>query len=100
MAGFDLTSITLIGTNTPEKHAGYALDVILHISGYRGPLLGGLLSHWIGLRMSVVQHLYWPEQCVYEWWDGPSFIDTRRDSHDMARVSFQRAIQQAQSIRS
>ncbi|MDN8588584.1 hypothetical protein Q0V21_07365 [Paenibacillus sp. 11B] len=100
MAGFDLTSITLIRNNTPEKHAGYALGVIFTSPATGGHFWGGLLSHWIGLRMSVVQYLYWPAQGVYEWWNGPSFIYTRRDSHDMARVSFQRAIQWTLSIRS
>ncbi|WP_145323780.1 MFS transporter [Paenibacillus xylanexedens] len=53
MAGFHPASITLIGTNTPEKHVGYALGVISTASaagGILGPLAGGVLSHWIGLR--------------------------------------------------
>ncbi|WP_338588238.1 MULTISPECIES: MFS transporter [Paenibacillus] len=53
MAGFHPASITLIGTNTPEKQVGYALGVISTASaagGILGPLAGGVLSHWIGLR--------------------------------------------------
>jgi DHA1 family multidrug resistance protein-like MFS transporter len=53
MAGFSPASIALVGTNTPEKHVGYALGVIstsTAAGGILGPLAGGLLSHWIGLR--------------------------------------------------
>jgi MFS family permease len=53
MAGFNPASITLVGTNTPEKHVGYALGVIstsTAAGGILGPLVGGVLSHWIGLR--------------------------------------------------
>ncbi|MCF7756706.1 MFS transporter [Paenibacillus xylanexedens] len=53
MAGFHPASITLIGTNTPEKQVGYALGVISTASaagGILGPLAGGVLSHWVGLR--------------------------------------------------
>ncbi|MFF2089269.1 MFS transporter [Paenibacillus sp. NPDC058174] len=53
MAGFTPASIALVGTNTPEKHVGYALGVIstsTAAGGILGPLMGGLLSQWIGLR--------------------------------------------------
>jgi MFS family permease len=53
MAGFNPASITLVGTNTPEKHVGYALGVIstsTAAGGILGPLGGGVLSQWIGLR--------------------------------------------------
>ncbi|RTE10144.1 MFS transporter [Paenibacillus whitsoniae] len=53
MAGFSPASIALVGTNTPEKHVGYALGVISTSSaagGIIGPLVGGALSHWLGLR--------------------------------------------------
>ncbi|MFC9709237.1 MFS transporter [Paenibacillus sp. NPDC056933] len=53
MAGFNPASITLVGTNTPEKHVGYALGVIstsTAAGGIFGPLVGGVISHWIGLR--------------------------------------------------
>jgi DHA1 family multidrug resistance protein-like MFS transporter len=57
MAGFNPASIALVGTNTPEKHVGYALGVISTATaagGIVGPLAGGLLSHWIGLRECFV----------------------------------------------
>ncbi|QHT64141.1 multidrug efflux MFS transporter [Paenibacillus lycopersici] len=53
MAGFGPTSMALVGTNTPEKHVGYALGVIstsTAAGGIIGPLAGGILSHWAGLR--------------------------------------------------
>ncbi|MDQ0901219.1 MFS transporter [Paenibacillus sp. V4I7] len=57
MAGFSPASIALVGTNTPEKHVGYALGVISTSSaagGILGPLAGGMLSHWMGLRACFV----------------------------------------------
>ncbi|MDF2650434.1 MAG: transporter, partial [Paenibacillus sp.] len=57
MAGFSPASIALVGTNTPEKHVGYALGVISTSSaagGILGPLAGGVLSHWMGLRACFV----------------------------------------------
>ncbi|MEW9702002.1 MFS transporter [Paenibacillus sp. SI8] len=53
MAGFSPASIALVGTNTPEKHVGYALGVISTATaagGILGPLAGGVMSHWMGLR--------------------------------------------------
>lgn len=53
MAGFNPAAVTLVGTNTPEKHVGYALGVIstsTAAGGILGPLAGGLLSQWVGLR--------------------------------------------------
>ncbi|MED4600873.1 MFS transporter [Paenibacillus validus] len=53
MAGFSPASIALVGTNTPEKHVGYALGVISTATaagGILGPLAGGMLIHWVGLR--------------------------------------------------
>jgi len=53
MAGFSPASMALVGTNTPEKHVGYALGVISTATaagGILGPLAGGLISHWAGLR--------------------------------------------------
>ena len=53
MAGFSPASVALVGTNTPEKHVGYALGVISTATaagGILGPLAGGLLTHWVGLR--------------------------------------------------
>lgn len=57
MAGFSPASIALVGTNTPEKHVGYALGVIstsAAAGGILGPLAGGVLSHWMGLRECFV----------------------------------------------
>ncbi|MCY9656562.1 MFS transporter [Paenibacillus chondroitinus] len=57
MAGFSPASIALVGTNTPEKHVGYALGVISTATaagGILGPLAGGVLSHWLGLRACFV----------------------------------------------
>ncbi|MFD0670004.1 MFS transporter [Cohnella sp. GCM10027633] len=53
MAGFSPAAYTLLGTNTPEKHVGYALGVISTsgaAGGILGPLFGGALSQWVGLR--------------------------------------------------
>ncbi|MEK8131533.1 MFS transporter [Paenibacillus filicis] len=53
MAGFSPASVALVGTNTPEKHVGYALGVISTATAagsILGPLAGGVVSHWIGLR--------------------------------------------------
>ncbi|TXK77504.1 MFS transporter [Paenibacillus sp. N3.4] len=53
MAGFSPASIALVGSNTPEKHVGYALGVIstsTAAGGILGPLVGGVLSHYMGLR--------------------------------------------------
>ncbi|WP_128103163.1 MFS transporter [Paenibacillus sp. DCT19] len=53
MAGFNPASLTLVGTNTPEKHVGYALGVISTATAagsILGPLAGGILSQWVGLR--------------------------------------------------
>jgi Arabinose efflux permease len=53
MAGFSPASVTLVGTNTPDKHVGYALGVIstsTAAGGIIGPLAGGILSQWVGLR--------------------------------------------------
>ncbi|BFT70835.1 MFS transporter [Paenibacillus sp. P36] len=57
MAGFSPASIALVGTNTPEKHVGYALGVIstsTAAGGILGPLAGGVLSHWLGLRACFI----------------------------------------------
>lgn len=53
MAGFYPASMTLVGTNTPEKHVGYALGIMstsTAAGSIIGPLAGGLVSQWIGLR--------------------------------------------------
>ncbi|SFB50065.1 Predicted arabinose efflux permease, MFS family [Cohnella sp. OV330] len=53
MAGFSPAALTLVGSRTPEKHVGYALGVIstsTAAGGILGPLAGGALAHWVGLR--------------------------------------------------
>ncbi|WP_433946696.1 MFS transporter [Paenibacillus sp. SN-8-1] len=53
MAGFSPASVALVGTNTPDKYVGYALGVIstsTAAGGIIGPLAGGVLSQWVGLR--------------------------------------------------
>ncbi|MNN58648.1 drug efflux system protein MdtG [compost metagenome] len=53
MAGFSPASVALVGTNTPDKHVGYALGVIstsTAAGGIIGPLAGGVLSQSVGLR--------------------------------------------------
>ncbi|MCZ8511560.1 MFS transporter [Paenibacillus filicis] len=53
LAGYIPSAIALIATNTPEKHVGYALGIIstsTAASSIVGPLIGGVVSHWIGPR--------------------------------------------------
>jgi DHA1 family multidrug resistance protein-like MFS transporter len=53
LAGFVPASIALIATNTPEKEVGYALGVMSTATAAGsviGPLVGGLVSHWVGNR--------------------------------------------------
>ncbi|TXK78407.1 MFS transporter [Paenibacillus sp. N3.4] len=53
MAGFIPAAIALVGTNTPDKQVGYALGVMSTATaagGILGPLVGGVLSHWVGTR--------------------------------------------------
>lgn len=53
MAGFYPASMTLVGTNTPEKHVGYALGVMstsTAAGSIIGPLAGGLVAQSVGLR--------------------------------------------------
>jgi DHA1 family multidrug resistance protein-like MFS transporter len=57
LAGFVPASIALIATNTPEKEVGYALSVMSTASaagGVIGPLVGGVVSHWVGNRESFL----------------------------------------------
>ncbi|NQX69472.1 MFS transporter [Paenibacillus alba] len=57
MAGFIPAAIALFGTNTPDKQVGYALSVMSTATatgGILGPLVGGLLSHWVGTRECFV----------------------------------------------
>ncbi|TVY09706.1 MFS transporter [Paenibacillus cremeus] len=53
LAGYIPSAITLVATQTPEKHTGYALGIIstaTAASSILGPLAGGVISHWIGTR--------------------------------------------------
>ncbi|CAI6082677.1 MFS transporter [Cohnella sp. JJ-181] len=53
MAGFGPAALTMVGSRTPERHAGYALGVIstsTAAGGILGPLAGGVLAHAVGLR--------------------------------------------------
>ncbi|UKS25365.1 MFS transporter [Paenibacillus sp. HWE-109] len=57
MAGFIPAAIALVGTNTPDKQVGYALGVMSTATatgGILGPLVGGVLSHWVGTRECFV----------------------------------------------
>ncbi|WP_138493880.1 MFS transporter [Paenibacillus pinistramenti] len=53
LAGYVPSAIALVGTNTPEKHVGYALGIMATASASGsivGPMLGGVLSKYIGYR--------------------------------------------------
>lgn len=53
VSGYISASITLVATQTPKQHSGWALGTLStgHVSGtLLGPLLGGWLSEVIGLR--------------------------------------------------
>jgi DHA1 family multidrug resistance protein-like MFS transporter len=57
LSGFVPASIALVATNTPEKQVGYALSVMSTASAAGsviGPLIGGLVSHWVGNRESFI----------------------------------------------
>lgn len=53
LAGYVPASIALVGTNTPDKHVGYALGIMSTAAatgGIVGPLIGGFVSHLFGNR--------------------------------------------------
>lgn len=53
LAGYVPASIALVGTNTPEKHVGYALGIMATAGATGnivGPLVGGVVSHLWGNR--------------------------------------------------
>ncbi|WP_080835947.1 MFS transporter [Cohnella massiliensis] len=53
LAGYVPASIALVGTNTPERHSGYALGIMATsgaTGGIIGPLVGGVVSHYMGNR--------------------------------------------------
>lgn len=54
ISGFNPAAITLVSTNTPKKHVGYALGILQagSVSGsICGPLFGGMLANVFGYRM-------------------------------------------------
>jgi len=55
--GFVPSAVAMIATNTPEKNVGYALGVMSTAGAagtILGPLIGGIVSHWIGNRESFL----------------------------------------------
>ncbi|MDF2726275.1 MAG: transporter, partial [Paenibacillus sp.] len=53
LAGYIPSAVAMVATNTPEKHLGYALGTISTASAAAtiiGPLLGGVVSHYVGPR--------------------------------------------------
>ncbi|AZR74424.1 hypothetical protein BBF96_14125 [Anoxybacter fermentans] len=56
LSGFIPSSIALVATNTPEKEISRSLGILqtgIAAGGVTGPLLGGLLSYWFGIRESI-----------------------------------------------
>ena len=56
-AGVIPNATALVATETPKKHAGYAMGVITtgYIGGMLiGPILGGILAHLLSIRISFV----------------------------------------------
>lgn len=95
MAGFSPASIALIGTNTPEKHVGYALGVISTSSaagGIIGPLVGGILSHWMGVRACFVASGLITLLCVLIVFVGVKEVHKR---HEGARIRVRNDLKQA-----
>lgn len=55
LAGYVPSAIALVATNTPEKHVGYSLGIMSTAGaagGIVGPMIGGILSKYIGYRFS------------------------------------------------
>jgi MFS family permease len=53
LAGYIPSAVALVATNTPEKQVGYALGVMSTANAAAsiiGPLVGGVVSHYIGPR--------------------------------------------------
>lgn len=53
ISGFNPAAISLISTNTPKEHMGFAMGVAQSgtVAGtILGPLIGGLLASWVGFR--------------------------------------------------
>ncbi|MCM3630316.1 MFS transporter [Paenibacillus glycanilyticus] len=57
LAGYVPAAIALVATNTPEEKSGYALGIMATsgaTGGIMGPLIGGMVSHYIGNRESFI----------------------------------------------
>lgn len=57
LAGYVPAAIALVATNTPEDKSGYALGIMATASatgGIIGPVIGGVVSHFIGNREAFV----------------------------------------------
>lgn len=57
LAGYVPAAIALVATNTPEEKSGYALGIMATsgaTGGIMGPLVGGMVSHYIGNRESFI----------------------------------------------
>jgi DHA1 family multidrug resistance protein-like MFS transporter len=55
--GFVPTAVAMVATNTPEEHLGGALGTIQTGSAFGtviGPLVGGLLSHYLGIQTTLL----------------------------------------------
>jgi MFS family permease len=53
LAGYVPSSVAMVATNTPEDKVGYALGVMATAGatgGIVGPLVGGVVSRWVGNR--------------------------------------------------
>ncbi|TVX97897.1 MFS transporter [Paenibacillus cremeus] len=53
LAGYVPSAVALVATNTPEKNVGYALGIMSTATATGsiiGPLIGGVVSHWLGSR--------------------------------------------------
>ncbi|MFC5649706.1 MFS transporter [Paenibacillus solisilvae] len=53
LAGYIPATVALVATNTPENHAGYALGILstsTAAGSIIGPLVGGVVSQWLGNR--------------------------------------------------
>lgn len=57
IAGYIPSSIALIAANTPQEHLGWAMGMIQSgVAGGTifGPIVGGALAAWLGVRMTLV----------------------------------------------
>lgn len=57
LSGFIPASIALVATNTPEERLGRALGILQTGSAFgtiMGPLVGGVLSHYFGIRYALI----------------------------------------------